>query len=160
MQTGTDYDFYRCQRCYRLLTQLEIVHNLEHRHGQLCPCGAMKIAPVNLQFKDMVLPRVWRFAWVRFRDIGLAGMKAELRADIVRWALKGQRRQLWATCELGTANEGPVIVAESVSLARALVTQVRMPDGQELHITGLDPSTRPTRAMGVATQPTAAVGIS
>jgi hypothetical protein len=137
MQTGHDYDFYRCQRCYRLLTQLEVVAGLQVRQGRLCPCGAMKISPVNLQLRDMVLPRVWAFAWIRFREIGWAGMKREIRADLVRWLLAGQGPpQRWVTCEVGTATDGPLILAESVSLARALVNAVRMPTGQELHITG------------------------
>ena len=62
------FDFMRCEKCGRLVTKPEIVRALENGTGQPCPCGGMKLQPMNLPWWGWLLPRVWAFAWERIRS--------------------------------------------------------------------------------------------
>jgi len=65
------FDFMRCEKCGRLVTKLEIARALENGTGQPCPCGGMKLRPINLPWWGWLLPRVWVFAWQRVRSQSL-----------------------------------------------------------------------------------------
>lgn len=57
---------YRCTKCRRLLTKLEIISTWEkaEREGVsrgLCPCGGSRISPSNPTLsEELLLPRVWK----------------------------------------------------------------------------------------------------
>lgn len=79
------HDFYRCDRCRRLVTQPEMVRALgPDGTGSACPCGGVKYRPTNLTARERLLPRVWAFAWARAWELGPAGIGANLRADWAR----------------------------------------------------------------------------
>jgi hypothetical protein len=67
-----DYDFYKCKKCGRLITRIEemlaFVPGTKH-YGHICPCGSQKYSPTNLPWWGWLLPRVWKFAWLRIRGI-------------------------------------------------------------------------------------------
>ena len=42
------FDFYRCKRCTRLVTQPELARTLQANTGSACPCGGTTYAPTNL----------------------------------------------------------------------------------------------------------------
>jgi len=61
----SNYDFWRCHRCQRLVTKVE-----EHAlmaTGKFCPCGSDRAHPANLPWYGWFLPRVWVFAYLRLR---------------------------------------------------------------------------------------------
>jgi len=62
-----EFDFMKCQKCGRLCTKLEIDRGLGK--GEICPCGSLKYAPVNLIWWQWMLPRVWWFACLRMRGV-------------------------------------------------------------------------------------------
>ena len=35
----------------------------------LCPCGSMTVMPTNITWRDWILPRVWKFAYLRVRGL-------------------------------------------------------------------------------------------
>jgi hypothetical protein len=63
--TGVDplkgWDFFRCFKCHRLLTRLEVLDGLKHRQGQSCPCGSLNVSPSN--GPAAVMDDASRFAW-------------------------------------------------------------------------------------------------
>ncbi len=59
------FDFYRCKRCTRLVTQPELARTLQANTGSACPCGGTTYAPTNLRRLEYLLPRVWTFALAR-----------------------------------------------------------------------------------------------
>lgn len=64
------YDFYRCQRCQRLITQPQLKRALTHTSVdglRICPCGALKFSPTNPIWYEFLLPRAIAFAWARIR---------------------------------------------------------------------------------------------
>ena len=66
----SDYDFYRCHSCKRLLTRLEEItaYSKESKFpGKICTCGATKYTPTNLKWFEWVYPRVLLFAYYRIR---------------------------------------------------------------------------------------------
>lgn len=68
------YDFYRCQRCQRLITAPQLARALAATKAlRICPCGGLKFSPTNpLWWELCFLPRVWTFAWARAREIMIA----------------------------------------------------------------------------------------
>jgi hypothetical protein len=67
-----EFDFMQCEKCGRVATKPEIVLALgPDGTGQPCPCGGMKLRPVNLPWWGWLLPRVWVFAWQRVRSQSL-----------------------------------------------------------------------------------------
>lgn len=59
-------DFWRCDKCLRLCTKPEMDQALGiGGTGRACPCGSMRYRPANLPWWGWLLPRVWRFAWLR-----------------------------------------------------------------------------------------------
>ena len=76
------YDFYRCCHCYRLIPQPQLVRALEQRDSAaVCPCGAVKFKASNPLWWEYLLPRVVAFAWERARELGVAGLWTNLKAD-------------------------------------------------------------------------------
>lgn len=66
------YDFYRCNACHRLLTKLEEFETFDptsSRFGQVCPCGYRRYSPTNMTWNEWLLPRVWKFAFVRILEV-------------------------------------------------------------------------------------------
>jgi hypothetical protein len=66
------FDFYRCNRCGRLITKLEEIAAFTPGHpmeGRICPCGSTHYRPANMAWWDWIWPRVWRFAWFRWRGL-------------------------------------------------------------------------------------------
>lgn len=60
------YDFYRCQRCQRLVTAPQLARALQRTDKlEICPCGGLKISPTNPLWWELFLPRVLSFAWTR-----------------------------------------------------------------------------------------------
>jgi hypothetical protein len=81
-----DYDFYRCNRCFRLITAREMRRALDAGGAvQVCPCGGAKFSPTNPRWFEFLYPRVVRFACERVGTLGLAGLRENLRRDIRRW---------------------------------------------------------------------------
>lgn len=75
------YDFYRCQRCQRLITQPEMRRAMRAtKLLRVCPCGALKFSPTNPLWYEYLLPRVLVFAWFRARALRLSGIVANLKA--------------------------------------------------------------------------------
>lgn len=72
------YDFYRCQRCQRLVTAPQLARALQRTDKlEICPCGGLKISPTNpLWWELCFLPRVWVFAWQRAGERLTAERKA------------------------------------------------------------------------------------
>ena len=59
-------DFWRCFKCNRLCTGLEMSKALGvGGTGTACTCGAMKYSHVNLPWWGWLLPRVLKFAFLR-----------------------------------------------------------------------------------------------
>lgn len=66
-----NYDFMRCSKCGRLITQIEMNRALRGiKDGRACPCGSLKYAPCDMPWYAWCYPRVWTFAWTRVRQIG------------------------------------------------------------------------------------------
>jgi DNA-directed RNA polymerase subunit RPC12/RpoP len=66
----SDYDFYRCYKCHRLITRVdEILFFTANSKtaGKVCPCGSMKYQPANPRWFEYFLPRTIRFAYHRIR---------------------------------------------------------------------------------------------
>jgi len=74
MVKGSDrlrYLAYRCHRCGRILTKLEILdrwHEAEKdvsvTKSAVCPCGARHLSPSNVKlWEELFLPRVWKLWW-------------------------------------------------------------------------------------------------
>lgn len=73
------YDFYRCGRCQRLITQPQLVAAMHAQGGlRVCRCGGLKFSPANPVWYEYLLPRVLAFAWQRARALGLSGIRANL----------------------------------------------------------------------------------
>jgi hypothetical protein len=61
---------YRCEKCKRVLTKLEILARWEAAeknktplHGA-CPCGGGRLSPTNLSiWEELTMPRVWVLWW-------------------------------------------------------------------------------------------------
>lgn len=73
MSNRLRYPIYRCEKCKRLLTRLEIVRKWEKAEAQpnkvatvsLCICGSGRISPANpTLWQELTSPRLWRQAWV------------------------------------------------------------------------------------------------
>ena len=67
-----DFDFYKCQKCGRLITRIEELAAFTpgtKSYGQICPCGNKKYHPVNMRWFHWFLPRVLRFAYFRARGM-------------------------------------------------------------------------------------------
>lgn len=85
-ETFVQFDFYRCDKCFRLITNPELHRALGVTGtGKPCPCGALKLRPTNMHWWEWVYPRVWSFAATRIRELGAAGLWRNLKADIARW---------------------------------------------------------------------------
>jgi len=79
------YDFYRCVRCTRVVTQPQMQRGLSATKAlRICPCGGLKFQPTNPRWHEYFLPRVLAFAWTRARDLGLRQVLANLKADVRR----------------------------------------------------------------------------
>ncbi len=68
----SEYDFYRCCKCHRLLTAPEVdgrMKNGDAGKTGVCPCGGLKISPANLPTYGWLLPSVWWFAYLRLRGV-------------------------------------------------------------------------------------------
>lgn len=66
----SDYDFYRCFICRRLITRLEEIMSYSKKSkkpGTICPCGSPKYSPTNLMWYEWFYPRVLKFAYYRLR---------------------------------------------------------------------------------------------
>lgn len=153
-RAGADFDFYRCERCRRLCTALEMAHALELAGGGVCcPCGGKKYTPVNLPAYGWLLPRVWRFLVVRVRELGVAGLRENRRVEQLRRWLDTEtpeRLVYYATREVlgnGTSTTGPRIAAPSEAVARLIVEHLASGiAGARLQFAGLEkapPSARP-----------------
>lgn len=63
------YDFYRCKRCTRLVTQPQMIRGLRNPAGaDVCPCGGLQFSPTNPTPGEYFLPRVLAFAWTRILE--------------------------------------------------------------------------------------------
>jgi DNA-directed RNA polymerase subunit RPC12/RpoP len=68
--TDSDFDFYRCAKCQRLITRLDEVKSFSkgsRNPGAICPCGSPKYSPANPRWYEYLLPRVVMFAYYRIR---------------------------------------------------------------------------------------------
>ena len=66
----SDFDFYRCYKCRRLITRVEeILFFMEGSKtlGKPCPCGSLKYSPAWPRWYEFLLPRVLKFAYYRMR---------------------------------------------------------------------------------------------
>jgi DNA-directed RNA polymerase subunit RPC12/RpoP len=66
------YDFYRCQKCNRLITALEerrAIMATSDAESNVCPCGGRRYSPTNLTAFDWFKPRVLEFAYMRLRHL-------------------------------------------------------------------------------------------
>lgn len=72
MSNRLRYPVYRCEKCKRLLTRLEIVAKWERAEAAasqpatiaLCACGGGRISPANpTLWEELTSPRLWRQAW-------------------------------------------------------------------------------------------------
>ena len=49
--TGSDpligFDFFRCFKCHRVLTRLQVLAGMQRDGGHACPCGSVQINPSN-----------------------------------------------------------------------------------------------------------------
>jgi hypothetical protein len=66
----SDYDFYRCYKCQRLITRLEEIQSFSKKSkkpGKIFKCGSPKYSPSNLRWYEWFYPRVLRFAYYRIR---------------------------------------------------------------------------------------------
>jgi len=66
----SDFDFYRCGKCQRLITRVEEMKAYSKKAtkpGAICPCGSPKYSPTNLVWYEWFLPRVLLFAYYRIR---------------------------------------------------------------------------------------------
>ena len=61
------FDFYKCLKCGRLVTNLEFVTKL--KFGRVCPCGGLKYTPIDAKWYQFFYPRVIWFAVQRLRGI-------------------------------------------------------------------------------------------
>ncbi len=62
------YDFYRCARCFKLITLPDEMVRLK-TGGGICPCGSLRYSPANPKWWEYLLPRVVKFAWWRWRGV-------------------------------------------------------------------------------------------
>lgn len=65
---NSDYDFYRCYKCNRLITRVDEIEAFSKgstHKGSICPCGSPKYSPGNPIWYEYLLPRVIRFAILR-----------------------------------------------------------------------------------------------
>ncbi len=63
---ASDFDFYRCYKCHRLITRVEEILAFtpgSKTEGVVCGCGSKKYMPSNPVWWEYLLPRVLRFAW-------------------------------------------------------------------------------------------------
>lgn len=68
--TIVPFDFWKCEKCGRLCTALEMAKALGiSPTASCCPCGSLKYSPMNLPTWGWCLPRVWRFAIQRLRGL-------------------------------------------------------------------------------------------
>ena len=66
---GDDFDFYRCYKCGRLITAIEVARD-RYRDGEACGgCGSTTFQPSNIAWYDWLKPRVLYFAYLRLRGI-------------------------------------------------------------------------------------------
>ncbi len=80
------YDFFRCDRCFALVTQTHLTRALASGGKiKLCPCGGLKIRPTNPHWHEYLLPRVLAFAWARAQALGWRQVVANVKADWRRW---------------------------------------------------------------------------
>lgn len=83
MSDQETYDFYKCQKCGRIVTALEFAAALGVAGtGQACPCGALRFAPINITWREYRQPQVIRYARAQF---GADGDRL-LRDDLAREA--------------------------------------------------------------------------
>ena len=80
--TQTEFDFYRCFRCQRIVTAPEMHASLRANDGRPCPCGGKRFEPINPRWQDKIRsPRIWRFAARRAVDLGVRGLWAGFLRD-------------------------------------------------------------------------------
>ena len=60
-------DFFSCQRCGRLITKLEMSRKLHT--GKVCPCHGMRYKAAYPNWYHWFLPKIWHFAYLRFRKL-------------------------------------------------------------------------------------------
>lgn len=105
---GDEFEFYKCLRCLRIVTQTEMRAAIgKTGSGCACPCGGRKYSPVQVTWRDYVLPQVIQFArhklgetadqdlqrdlWDEARTEGLTDPAIALEIDKLRVALAGVR---------------------------------------------------------------------
>lgn len=68
----SDFDFYRCYKCKRLITRVEEIRAFSKQSknpGAVCACGSPKYSPANMRWYEWLLPRVWQFAYLRLKGV-------------------------------------------------------------------------------------------
>ena len=60
MKTDHVFYAYRCRKCTRIVTKLQVLDKMGGKDVRLCPCGSGQIAPCDLAGADWLLPRVWK----------------------------------------------------------------------------------------------------
>lgn len=64
-----DFHFYRCGKCFRLLTLVEERLGYASKEGFTCPCGSARYSPTNPKWFEMFQPRVfWFLAMLVFNN--------------------------------------------------------------------------------------------
>lgn len=117
------YDFYQCQRCYRICTSDELSRALgKHGTGSACPCGGMKYSPVNLPWYGLCWPRVWAPAWRRLVG-GLRGWRMA-RAECLacggsEWQARFRRGSDTTTLECPACHAQHSLLTTDISFADA-----------------------------------------
>jgi hypothetical protein len=64
----SDFDFYRCYKCGRLITRIDEMVAFSKKSktkGNICHCGSPKYSPANPKWNEYFLPRVIFFALMR-----------------------------------------------------------------------------------------------
>lgn len=64
------FDFYRCGRCHRIMTQLEVIRRIERgKSAALCTCGSLEMAGTGpgggVRWYHFLRPDVMLFALLR-----------------------------------------------------------------------------------------------
>lgn len=69
--TGTKHLVYRCFKCGRVLTCIDINKAWDASDGHLahmplCVCGSRHVSPTNAKlWEELLLPRIWKLWWVK-----------------------------------------------------------------------------------------------
>jgi hypothetical protein len=72
MLSNLKYLLYRCYKCGRVITKLDIqaIWSIPpppkgcNDHVPLCPCGSRHVSPSNAKlWEELILPRIWKLWW-------------------------------------------------------------------------------------------------